>query len=911
MTVYICEEYQKEYLFHLLAQGHANNTVMGVRLQTLKQTVTPRETQDSLALQLQLMQKLRPRKEEFRHYGDMIRYPSFLKEVLDFARLCALYGIASDDLPADRDNEKELRVILKEALSLPLEETYIHGHREEAVQRLSRDTMIVQTFEKEPFYEDLRKDAVRAGAQCLDLPAADKADVQLRHILSMEKEIEAVAQDICTHVRTCTVVLCDPKAQMPHAAAVFARYGIPYSWTGRSLPSRIHDIYCALARFAMDPDSEHLQEAVRTGAFSKECSPGLISYLARRYQKDELWPSPAAETYKSIMDTLKSEKDENRSWIDFQRIEAEMEQYRESIADEVEALLHPAAQEGLSEAAGLLLSAYTVLQKSPLLQYENEYELAMDLRKTLSSLLPLVKDRSDAAYVIRCLEGTGARSHAYASPAVQVTDLTHPVPKKDITYVLGADGTCYPGFTARKGLFDEEYTARIPAFPSLKDRYDRYMEQLKWVGRSADTIVYSYYTNDTSGREKLLAFAITDYAATNHISDKVQWELIESSYRYRPIHELTPGTSASLFTTDGVKVRGSISSIENWFQCHYRYFINYGLKIRRNDLPQMDAALRGTIHHAAMELLTREYRKTYPEHMNEETLRPLVSAYFDALAVTCEKDRGLLKMGEERLIRTLIKAGRFFDRCEKDSPSFEPVCAEANFNDVVFADNVVLNGTIDRIDHSLEHSLYRIIDYKSSTNDLNEKQVRSGLKLQLLTYMLAALEEPEIAKILAGAEPAGAYYYMIKEDMVSDDKKTAAVSRNKRTHEGEAVEWKYRKYEDDPMSRYVEKQRFLDAHSVNGWSFAEDITVLDAGGNLKNASYRYSLDAVRDCLEDVYAYFHDTLLSEEGIALKPVKYGMDGPCKHCDYRPVCRFHGELEEPQEHSEAELKEGKYEN
>ena len=43
MTVYICEEYQKEYLFHLLAEGHANNTVMGVRLQTLRQTVLPRE----------------------------------------------------------------------------------------------------------------------------------------------------------------------------------------------------------------------------------------------------------------------------------------------------------------------------------------------------------------------------------------------------------------------------------------------------------------------------------------------------------------------------------------------------------------------------------------------------------------------------------------------------------------------------------------------------------------------------------------------------------------------------------------------------------------------------------------------------------------------------------------------------
>ena len=90
-----------------------------------------------------------------------------------------------------------------------------------------------------------------------------------------------------------------------------------------------------------------------------------------------------------------------------------------------------------------------------------------------------------------------------------------------------------------------------------------------------------------------------------------------------------------------------------------------------------------------------------------------------------------------------------------------------------------------------------------------------------------------------------------------------------------------------------------------------DGCLLDSGGNMKNTSYRFSTDAVRECLEDVYSYFHDTLLSEEGIALKPVKYGMNGPCEYCDFRPVCRFHGDFAEPQEHSEAELKEGKYEN
>ena len=312
-----------------------------------------------------------------------------------------------------------------------------------------------------------------------------------------------------------------------------------------------------------------------------------------------------------------------------------------------------------------------------------------------------------------------------------------------------------------------------------------------------------------------------------------------------------------------------------------------------------------------MEVLVREYRKAYPQYMDTGHLRALVHAYFEALAVTCVKDAPLLRMSEERMLDTLVKVGRFLDRAEKDAPSFEPVLTEADFHDVVFADHVVLKGTIDRIDLSTEHALYRIIDYKSSDNDLKEPEVRAGLKLQLLTYMIAALQDPQILQVLKDASPAGAYYVMLKEDIVSDKKSTAPHSWNKRSHTGTATQWKYRKYEDDPMSRYVEKNRFEDAHSIGGWTFIEDLSIADAGTSLKNRKHYYSVEAVQDCLEDVYAYFYSTLLSEDGIRLEPVKYGINGPCEFCDYKPVCRFHGELYAPVERSEAELKGGDYEN
>ena len=903
MTVFICESYQREMLLHELAKTQENGVVMGVSTKTLSQALLKEEPQDTLCEQLRLMQKLLPAADRYRNYGAMFSYPAFIQEILSFAKKCALYGIAPDGLPSLRENEQELKQILTAALEMPFAEKILHDRREELPDRaVTKDTVLLESFEKEPFMAQLKEDMIRRGAKTMKFEASPCRSMDLRHILSLPKEIEAAAQEICRNSRSCNIILCDPAAQMPHVETVFRRYGIPYSCIQYRRPSLIHAVFAQLVRFALEPSNENLRRCIAIGAFREECSAELAAYIERISDPDVLIPRPVAEEYRTIMSSVQSEKEDHAAWKDFRRLDTAAQAYFEAIAADLQILLHPESG-GQCEAAGCFLAAYTVLQESPLLSYPEEYELALKLRSSLQKALPEVHTRTDAEFLIRCLESMEASYSRFITSRCVVTDLTHPVPKKDITYVLGADGTCYPGFSAGRGLFDEGYTGRIASYPSLALRYELYMDQIRWITESADTVVWSYSTGDASGRQKLASFEIEELAGKEKDH---KWELTESSYRFRPVHSLTPETARELFTINGTKIPGSISSIESWFRCPYSYFISYGLKIRENSLPSADAALTGTVCHAVMEILVREFRKMYPAAMDEEHLRPLVHPWFEALRVTVPKEKELLEMSEERLIRSLVKTGRFFARCEADTPVFEPVLTEEVFRNVTFADNVILRGTIDRIDRSLDRSMYRIIDYKSSSHDLNEKDVRAGLKLQLLTYMLAAMESPEILEIIPDAVPSGAYYYMIREETVSGAKETAAVRNDRRSHTGQAVEWKYRKYTGDPDALYVEKNRFMDAHTVGGWTFAGDFDTVDPGKHCKNRKAVYSPDAVRECLEDLYGYFHDTLLSEDGIALEPVRTGIDGPCTFCDYRAICRWHGDFKEAEPHTDAELKE-----
>ena len=79
---------------------------------------------------------------------------------------------------------------------------------------------------------------------------------------------------------------------------------------------------------------------------------------------------------------------------------------------------------------------------------------------------------------------------------------------------------------------------------------------------------------------------------------------------------------------------------------------------------------------------------------------------------------------------------------------------------------IEITGKIDRIDIAKQEdgNYLRIIDYKSSSKNIDLNEVYAGLQIQLLTYIDAVCKEEDLI-------PAGIFYFSLLEQMIKADKK--------------------------------------------------------------------------------------------------------------------------------------------
>jgi ATP-dependent helicase/nuclease subunit B len=225
----------------------------------------------------------------------------------------------------------------------------------------------------------------------------------------------------------------------------------------------------------------------------------------------------------------------------------------------------------------------------------------------------------------------------------------------------------------------------------------------------------------------------------------------------------------------------SISRLETYGRCRYRYFVEYVLKIRPREEMEFSPLVEGALYHDILDALMR---KIYQQDQTEiETLPP----------------SGLLKLVEEMVnqhiqlrypamfksLRVQVSKSRFQDKLkvfllkEQNNQSFNatrPAFFELGFSDT-HADahrdqastrdallidcgdglKVRLSGRIDRVD-IFEHNgekLAVIIDYKKSANIKGLPAFIDGEVLQCPIYMIA-LEK------LFGIKAVASFYYSIE-----------------------------------------------------------------------------------------------------------------------------------------------------
>ena len=840
MKTIICPQHLKTALYHRLAEknGHVTDTL----IQSMSTLFHLPQTKDA-DLMLQSKHLLQAHAEQFPIYRAMFAYTAFIQELLAFAKTCALFGITEKQLPQRTGGEKELRAILTLLLPMITYEQTLFQQREEIKQNLLHipDLSICTGFEKNIFLYHLQNDLIKAGVPAFTPQRATPKNRLLRTALNLRQEAEAVVQDICKSMQPSLIVLCSYAEQFPVLQSLLERYHVPYSCVNDLYKAKIYAVFRSLITFALEKDIASFLQVLTLDGFSLPCPDHLYLWLGKTMQSMDLCAP-------DIPLNIFAKEAEH-----YFAMQKEAVSYMQAIQAEQKALLQA------KTPPDILKAAYRVLLHHPLIMQEKERTAAMTIHSFLQTVLTKVHTDDDVRFITDFLLTQSTGQQRLQGDFVTVTDIFHPVDARKRTYVLHTDGRSYPGFSGRRGLFDEDYVAQIDAFPSLSRRHQAYMEQLQWIEQSAsDVLFYSYPSADYQGNEMQLAYAIE---AQFPNETRKKWPLDQLEPFPLPAHALTSETAAALFAPKGF-ITGSVSTIERWFACPYSWFIQAGLLVRQKNECGMDPATFGTIQHALMERAVTTFGKQYAEEASahlDEWIRP----YIDALLVFSPNEAVFIRHTLWHLRHNLLHTFHVLAAFERHT-SFTPMETEKTFQEEI-VNGVQLRGVIDRID--LCHHLLRIIDYKSSIHTLSTIKIKAGLQLQLLTYL-------HIAERLYDKKPTAALYCSTKDERYLMP--AAAIYRHtvSKTPADEKTQW----------------ENFLMQRRLCGWIFDDDHKTEqdDSSTFIKGLRDLYDYPAVTAYMQMLYTYFHDEVLSGN-IHLNPV----DGACTFCDYRPICRFHGEM------------------
>lgn len=254
-------------------------------------------------------------------------------------------------------------------------------------------------------------------------------------------------------------------------------------------------------------------------------------------------------------------------------------------------------------------------------------------------------------------------------------------------------------------------------------------------------------------------------------------EILWSEENY--IRTLSENVALSLY---GGELGGSVSAFETYASCRFAYFLQYGLGLKEREEYRFAFNDFGTVLHAVLEDVTRKLAQlkrpiallTDGERraMAVDSIARITQDYGDTILKDSSRNEFLIKRMTDLADRTLWAVGR-----QLASGLFAPDAYEMNF--LIDEQEIPLDrttgrlsvkGKIDRIDicEDDENVYVRVVDYKSGKSDFDLTGAYYGLKMQLVTYMRAAVSIEGKRHTGKNIIPAGLLYYNIDNPMIEN-----------------------------------------------------------------------------------------------------------------------------------------------
>lgn len=231
----------------------------------------------------------------------------------------------------------------------------------------------------------------------------------------------------------------------------------------------------------------------------------------------------------------------------------------------------------------------------------------------------------------------------------------------------------------------------------------------------------------------------------------------------------------------------TVSRIEKYYKCPFSFLLSYGLQLKSNDEPELQQTDFGNLIHDMAENLFDELLELSQDAPLSSYEKLVDSAYDNIIDNMRFSQYEISQRDKTTLERVRRYAAKSFMYIKKqiDSGNFAVRDVEASFgydensklkplliipkDNSDFLSSIKIIGRIDRYDVFEDESgkqYVRIVDYKTSiaSSKISENDIRSGINLQLITYLNAVINTLSDGK---SALPAAALYYTFDSDIDS------------------------------------------------------------------------------------------------------------------------------------------------
>lgn len=364
--------------------------------------------------------------------------------------------------------------------------------------------------------------------------------------------------------------------------------------------------------------------------------------------------------------------------------------------------------------------------------------------------------------------------------------------------------------------------------------------------------------------------------------------------------QLTPAMAQKLFTNKKL-LKASVSKLESFRSCHFKYFAQYGLKLHDRQEYKFRVMDFGTLLHGVLHdfgIKMKEEKRRWNSVSGDECRKICRDLLYAKAAKLPNNIMMSSKQKEAQLERIYHTACHVLLRlCAFDGISaFHPEEFEEKFDTATDKDinmfydlldecKLAITGSIDRID-KMEGELelddhFMIIDYKSSKHSLDEQELYYGLNMQLITYLLVATNIMSIKKNKP-VLPAAMLYCLLQTKIVEADNRLNGESANKKVLQELRLDGWFMGAMDvlqkiDPSMDYVNL----------------DLSIGKTTGTIKKAMAKKIISTtdfsnMMKFVEKMLETTGNEIISGD-IKVEPVKFGNIDACKFCDYRALCGY----------------------